>query len=194
MHYHALQHTPHSHTLHTLQYTATHCNTLQHTAIHCHTLQYTTTYCSTIPRTAIHCHTLQYTAAQEYGSNQEVYAFIHARNTLQHAATHCHTLHYTTTHCNTPPHTATHCHALQYTTTHYNTRVRLKIKSVHIHHRRRRYGSKWLCFPCILVPITYVLREWDQRITPECRGSWLYPELLCEWCMHMIWSKLNCME
>jgi len=38
----------------TLQYTATHCNTLQHTAAHCNTLQHTAT----------HCNTLQHTAAQ----------------------------------------------------------------------------------------------------------------------------------
>ena len=32
---------------HTLQHTATHCNTLQHTATHCNTLQHTATHCNT---------------------------------------------------------------------------------------------------------------------------------------------------
>jgi len=58
---------------HALPHTATHCNTLQHTATqmqhtrntlqhtatHCNTLQHTATHCNTLPHTAIHCYTLQ---------------------------------------------------------------------------------------------------------------------------------------
>jgi len=49
------------------QHTATHCNTLQHTATHaygghaqphCNTLQHTATYCNTLQHTATHCNTL----------------------------------------------------------------------------------------------------------------------------------------
>ena len=39
---------------HALQHTATHCNTLQHTAI-CNILQRTATHCSTLQHTATHC-------------------------------------------------------------------------------------------------------------------------------------------
>ena len=66
---------------HTLQHTATHCNTLQHTA----TLQYTATHCNTLQHATKYC------------------------NTLQHTATHCNTLQHTATHYNTLQHTATHC-------------------------------------------------------------------------------------
>ena len=41
---------------------ATHCNTLQHTATHCNTLQHTATHCNTLQHTATHCNTLQHTA------------------------------------------------------------------------------------------------------------------------------------
>jgi len=58
-------------------YSATHCNTLQHTATHCNTLQHTATHCNTLLHTATLC------------------------NTLQHTAIHCNTLQHTTTHCNT---------------------------------------------------------------------------------------------
>ena len=44
---------------HTLQHTATHCNTLQHTATHCSTLQHTG-HCNTLQHTAIHCNTVQH--------------------------------------------------------------------------------------------------------------------------------------
>jgi len=45
----------------TLQRTATHCNTLQHTATHfdTSTLKHTATHCYTLRRSAIHCNTLQ---------------------------------------------------------------------------------------------------------------------------------------
>ena len=66
--------------LHSLQHTATHCNTLRHTATHCKTLQHSAfaaTHCSTLQHTATHCNTLQRTVTLRI-----------RRNTLQHTATH----------------------------------------------------------------------------------------------------------
>ena len=88
----------------TLQYTATHCNALQHVYdLECdannvtgnmgmckNTLQHTATRCNTLQYAATHC------------------------NTLQHAATHCNTLQYAPTRCNTLQHAATHCNTLQH--------------------------------------------------------------------------------
>jgi len=45
---------------HSLQHTATHCNTLQHIATHCNTLQHTATHCNTLQHTVQH--TVQHTA------------------------------------------------------------------------------------------------------------------------------------
>ena len=42
--------------------TATHCNTLQHTATLRSTLQHTATHCNTLQHTATHCNTLQHSA------------------------------------------------------------------------------------------------------------------------------------
>jgi len=105
-------------------FTATHCNTPQHTATHRSTDRSTPHHAATqfitpwrIPRwweystTAfsvltlplwqpLHCNTLQ---------------------TLQHTATHWNTLQHTATDCNTLQHSATHYNTLQHTTTHYNT-------------------------------------------------------------------------
>jgi len=75
-----------------LQHTATHCNTLQHTA-HCTTLLPSgcpATHCNTLYHTATHCNTLQHTALPSGCP-----------------ATHCTTLYHTATHCNTLQHTAT---------------------------------------------------------------------------------------
>jgi len=84
--------------------TATHCNTLQHTATHCKTrcnaLQHTATHLTRTPHVSS-CATL-------------LVCFI----TLQHTAIHCNTLQHTATHCNTlqltshGPHTSRH--ALSY--------------------------------------------------------------------------------
>jgi len=68
----------------TLQCTATHCNALEHTAMHCNTLQCTATHCNALQHTAMHC------------------------NTLQNPATHCSMLRRTATHCNTLQRTVTH--------------------------------------------------------------------------------------
>jgi len=73
--------------LSTLQHTATHCNTLQHTTrcnthllllllagrasdgeTHCNSLQLTTTHCNSLQHSAMHCTTLQHTAAYYFAS------------------------------------------------------------------------------------------------------------------------------
>jgi len=92
----------------TLQQTATHCDTLQHTAtswrkyvdtyVQGHSCSFYDSHCDTLQHTVTHCNTLQHSA-------------IHC-NTLQHTATHCNTLQHTATHCNTAQHTATHCNTL----------------------------------------------------------------------------------
>jgi len=72
-----------------LQHTATHCNTLQHTAgAH---LWHKDCACNTLPHIVIHC------------------------SMLHHTASHCITLHFTASHCIALHHTATHCNTLQHT-------------------------------------------------------------------------------
>jgi len=80
---------------------ATHSNTLQHTAI-----QYNA------PNTYRNTHAARILQLQGY----------------QHTATHCNTLQHTATHCNTLQHTATHCNTLQHTATHYRDLAR-KLKA-----------------------------------------------------------------
>jgi len=124
-----------------VQYTATHCNTLQRTATHT-SLQkneleqpYSTTQCNTLQHTATHCNTLQHTA-KHY--NTHLFAKkLASWNSLivQHTATRCNTLQRTAVHCNTHlfakntsrnslivhwqfftlQHTATRCKTLQHT-------------------------------------------------------------------------------
>jgi len=66
-----------------MQHTATHCSTLQHTAIHKKlTNEIDATHCNTLQHTATHCNT-QETDKRDWC------------NTLQHTATHCNTLQYT---------------------------------------------------------------------------------------------------
>ena len=95
-----------------LQHTATHRNTPQHivthllvsvslflrggacTATHCNTLQHTATHCNILQHTATRCNTLQHTRTHSI--------------TLQDSATHCNTLQHTATHCNTLQHTFWH--------------------------------------------------------------------------------------
>ena len=133
-------------------YTAAHCNILQHTATRCNTLQYTATHCSILQHSAVYCNTLHFTATQGRFAicrrvpHSSEYTATHC-NTLQHTAPHCNTtqhnakqrntLQHNATHCNTLKHTATHCNALQCianlspvgeslepTTTHCNTQQR----------------------------------------------------------------------
>ena len=104
-----------------MQHTATHCNTLQHTAYFClvascscHTLQRTAKHCNTLlipawllltSRTATKCNVLQH----------KCLAVSWSRDTLEQTATHCKTLRIPAwrlqtrvAHCNTLHHTATH--------------------------------------------------------------------------------------
>ena len=71
---------------------ATHCNTLQHTAAHCSTLQHTTTHCNTLQHTATHCNTLQHT---------QMIIFIAATYVWNDSSRFCNTLQHTPTHSNT---------------------------------------------------------------------------------------------
>jgi len=73
----------------TLQYTATHCNTLQHTAAH----------------STIKCFWILFVQP-------------HAWALLQHIATHCSKLQHIAQPYNALHHTASHCNTLQYTATH----------------------------------------------------------------------------
>ena len=87
----------------TLPHTATHCNTLQHTAaligdlcrrLIADSLQHTAAHCNTLQHTATHCNTLQHTASLIGDSCRRLIA-----DSLQHAAAHCNTLQYTAAHC-----------------------------------------------------------------------------------------------
>jgi len=86
----------------TLQYFATHDNTLQHTATcnrvcRCELYRHDTTHCNTLQRTATHCY-------KQHGRSK---SNIPTRcNTAQHTdpATHGNTLQRTATHCNTLQH------------------------------------------------------------------------------------------
>ena len=79
----------------------------------------------TLQHTATHCNTLHHTAPRrnnEFNEISDVHTATHC-NTLQHTATHCTTLqqwiqwNIWRTHCNTLQHTATHCNTLQLTAT-----------------------------------------------------------------------------
>ena len=110
----------------TMQHTATLCDTLQqdllhyykitlqHTAIHCNATQHTATHCNTLQPTATHCN-------RTYATNTVLRLL---RGTSIHCKilqTHHNTLQRTVTHRNTMQHTATLCNALQYTEMHCNT-------------------------------------------------------------------------
>ena len=75
-------------------YTATLCNTLQHTTPRYNTLQHSATHRNTLHHTATHRNTPQHTATH--------------RNTPQHPATPRNTLQHTAPHSTTPQHTAPH--------------------------------------------------------------------------------------
>ena len=103
-HCNTLQHTApclpanHIQSTDSLQHTATHCNTLQHTATHCNTLQHSATHCNTLQHSATHCNTLQYTVTRCTMSCSESHTIYRL------TATHCNTLQHTATHCNTLHH------------------------------------------------------------------------------------------
>jgi len=122
-----------------LQHTATHCNTLQHTALaqgsyaekihrtaignilqhiatHCNQLQHTATHYNTLPEhTANHCNTLK-RIETHYNTLQRT--TIHSLSTLQTTATYCNEMKHTAMHCNTRQRTATHCTTLQHAAAH----------------------------------------------------------------------------
>jgi len=77
-----------------LSYTATHCNTLQHTATHCaaNTLAFPYTRGQTNPLVQV----------QSY---LDIYTYETHCNIQKHTALHCNTLHHTATHCYTLQHT-----------------------------------------------------------------------------------------
>jgi hypothetical protein len=118
-------------------HTATRCNTLhqlQCTAIHCNTLEDTATqkgpqvqmslqstlqqYCNTHYNILQHCcNTPQHTTTHcniKRTTSPDV-STVHTATVLQQTATHCNTLQRTATHCDTLQHTATHYTALQRT-------------------------------------------------------------------------------
>jgi len=120
------------------QRTATHCNTLRHTATqylgaflsrappcnapqrsatHYNSLQHTAKHCNTLQRTATHCKTLQRTATHCNTLQHTTFQFTkwhssHVRPSLQRGNPL--TLQHTATHCNTLQHTATHCNTLHF--------------------------------------------------------------------------------
>jgi len=116
------------------------CNTLQLTATHCNTLQHTV--CVHIIDILVVKHPVDTRADQKDLYHLEGTAATRC-NTLQHAATRCNTrihcnkersiqfwrsrLQHTTTYCNTLQHTATHCNTQQHTATHSPTRVYVQL-------------------------------------------------------------------
>ena len=100
----------------TLQHTAKHCNTLQHTAIHPFSTRtciarstiLAVFHCNTTLQTATHCSTLQHTATHY---NTRIWRISPAlqdrpfwRYFVQHTETPCTTLQHTATHCDTLQH------------------------------------------------------------------------------------------
>jgi len=85
-HCNSQQHTAmHCSTLRTLQHTVTHCNTLQHTATHCNTLQHTETHYNTLHHTASHCNTLQHTMKRRGWLQVDWLEFLKSRTTTMYA-------------------------------------------------------------------------------------------------------------
>jgi len=130
----------------TLQHTATHCNTLQHTHHYNTSRRYLTLWvfwvdilkspvtikctvwigfkadCNALQHTATHCNTLQHTAAHCSTSRRNSTS----RGFWVHILKSPVTIEYAIwigykADCNTLQHTATHCNTLQHTATHCNT-------------------------------------------------------------------------
>ena len=111
---------------------ATHCISLQHTAMHCTALQCTALHCNAMHCTRMHCN--RWLAPYSRTTPMHIYEV-----PLQHTATHCNTLQHTATHCKKLQHTlqqeartlftnyphahltATHCNVPQRTATHTAT-------------------------------------------------------------------------
>jgi len=96
----------------TLQYTATHCNTIYRSLVVASRTQSTNE--RTLPAT--HCNTLQHTATH-YITIHEILVMAYTYKEPEGEHTHCNTLQHTATHYNTLQHTATHCNTLQHTAT-----------------------------------------------------------------------------
>jgi len=90
---------------------ATHCNTLQHTATQHHHYRMLTLATSALQHTATHCNTLQHTATH----CNTLPPLSHAQPRYLSSATHCSILQNPVTYCNTPQHTATHRNIRQHT-------------------------------------------------------------------------------
>ena len=120
----------------TLQHTVTRCNTQHCTATHRSTLQLPTWRCNTLQHTATHCNThcntrtIHRRASTRTSNVPELQTAAQCNilqrtvkycNALQHTATYCQILLRTAMHCITLQHTATHCNTLQHTATHSNT-------------------------------------------------------------------------
>ena len=108
---------------------------------YCHDDSTASHYTRKLQRTASHCNTLQHTAtANEHKTTPFVLGASHSAthcNTLQHTATHYNTLQQRKKHKTTPfvleaSHSATHCNTLQHTA----TRVHYKSLRSSKHHRR----------------------------------------------------------
>ena len=101
-------------------------HTLQHTATHCNSLQLTATNACQTGKSHVHTHhnTPQHTATQ-YNTLQITHAKpdIHTCTHLQHTATHCNSLQLTATHCNSLQliHAKPECHMCTHTATHRST-------------------------------------------------------------------------
>jgi len=92
----------------TLQHTATHCNTLQHTRVYVSFIHEmwlhifdvlhtdTATHCNTLQHTVIHCNT-HVSTSHSYMRCDYMLSMCYTQ-TLQHTATHCNTLQHTATH------------------------------------------------------------------------------------------------
>ena len=86
-------------------------------------------YCNALHRTATHGNTMWHTATHHAAHAGLFRGWRHLTathcdklcNTLQHSASHCNTPQHTATHCNTLPHTTTHHYTLHHTATHCNT-------------------------------------------------------------------------
>ena len=89
-----------------LQHTATHCNTLQHTATE---LQHTATHCNTLQHSATPCNTLQHPAKRPIYKRRYVTRELSIEKEIsngpQHPATPYNTLQHPATLCNTLQHT-----------------------------------------------------------------------------------------
>jgi len=119
-------------TAHTLQHTATHCNTLQRTATH--RLQHFATYSTPLllplhrdAKQHTHCHTMQHTEThRKYTATHcslPVSTLLSILPSAVEAFEHIESIFTNAIHCNTRQHIATRCNTLQHAATHYNTRV-----------------------------------------------------------------------